>query len=70
MYNYIPAYTVQAPHRHNSVAIYLCIDVDDEATKNELVYTLMGKELDKNNQIINHIKMVWKKHHCFTTPPG
>ena len=70
LYNQIPPNSVQEPHRHNSVAIDLCIEVDEESSKNGMVYTLMGKELDKNNQIVDPVKMVWKKHCCFTTPPG
>ena len=63
LYNFIPPNTVQPPHKHNSVAIDLCVDVDEEASNKGLVYTLMGKELDKNNNIINPVKIVWKKHH-------
>jgi gentisate 1,2-dioxygenase len=70
LYNFISPNTVQKPHRHNSVAIDLCIDVDEEASNKCLVYTLMGKSINNNNEIIDPIKMVWKKHHCFTTPPG
>lgn len=70
LYNFIPPNSVQPPHKHNSIAIDLCVDVDEEASNKGLVYTLMGKELDKNNNIINPVKIVWKKHHSFITPPG
>ena len=70
LYNFIPSNSVQPPHKHNSVAIDLCVDVDEEASNKGLVYTLMGKELDKNNNIVNPVKIVWKKHHSFITPPG
>ncbi len=70
LYNYIAPHTTQNPHRHNSVAIDLCIDVDDDASDQDLVYTLMGEHLDENNNIINPTKMVWKKNQCFSTPPG
>ena len=68
--NSINANTVQKAHRHNSIAIDLCIDVDEEASNKGLVYTLMGKTLDDNNNIVDPIKMVWKKNCTFTTPPG
>tara|TARA_B100001287_G_C22640564_1_gene509902 strand:- start:384 stop:1268 length:885 start_codon:yes stop_codon:yes gene_type:complete len=68
--NSIGPNTIQKPHRHNSLAIDLCTDVDKEASKNGLVYTLMGKSLNENNEIIDPIKMVWKKNCTFTTPPG
>ena len=68
LYNCIAPNSIQQPHKHNSVAIDLCIDVDEAA--DGLVYTLMGKHIDENNKIIDPIKMVWKKHNCFTTPPG
>ena len=70
LYNFIPPKTVQPAHRHNSVAIDLCVDIDEESSNKGLIYTLMGKKLDKNNQILNPIKMIWKKHHSFVTPPG
>lgn len=70
LYNKISPNSVQEPHRHNSVAIDLCIEVDEEASQNGLVYTLMGKDVDENNKIVDPIKMTWKKNNCFTTPPG
>ena len=68
--NSIGPKTVQNPHRHNSIAIDLCTDVDEEASNEGKVYTLMGETLDENNQIINPTKIVWKKNCTFTTPPG
>jgi len=68
LYNELPANTKQRPHRHNSVALDLCIACSDSA--NENVYTLMGSELDEEGNIINPIKMPWKGGVMFTTPPG
>lgn len=66
--NTIGPNTVQKPHRHNSIAIDLCSEMEDSS--NGLVYTLMSKEIDENGDLINPIRMNWKKHHTFTTPPG
>jgi gentisate 1,2-dioxygenase len=68
LYNELPANTKQRPHRHNSVALDLCIASTDSA--NENVYTLMGSELDEEGNIINPTKMLWKGGVMFTTPPG
>jgi gentisate 1,2-dioxygenase len=68
--NSIGPNVVQNPHRHNSVAIDLCVGISQEAEEKEQVYTLMGEKLDDKNQIINPMKMVWKKNCTFTTPPG
>jgi gentisate 1,2-dioxygenase len=68
LYNELPANTKQRPHRHNSVALDLCIACSDSA--NEKVYTLMGSELDEEGNIINPIKMPWKGGVMFATPPG
>ena len=67
LYNQLPANTKQRPHRHNSVALDLCIACSDSA--NENVYTLMGSELDAEGNIINPTKMYWKEGVMFTTPP-
>ena len=64
--NSISPHTVQKPHKHNSIAIDLCIDADQDGK----VYTLMGKSLDENGNVQDPIKMVWKKGCTFTTPPG
>ena len=68
LYNQLPANTKQRPHRHNSVALDLCIACTDSA--NENVYTLMGNELDEEGNIVNPTKMYWKDGVMFTTPPG
>jgi len=65
LYNELPPNTVQKPHRHNSVALDLCIKCEDS----ENVYTLMGKELDENGNIVNPKKVHWKQGSMFITPP-
>jgi gentisate 1,2-dioxygenase len=58
----------QAPHRHNSVALDLAV-VGDARGKGE-VYSLLGRELDKEGRIIDPVKVVWKSGGVFVTPPG
>ena len=61
---YLPKGSVQKPHRHNSVAIDLAIDAP------EGVYTLVGKSLDGDGNIINGERVYWKSGSVFVTPPG
>ena len=66
LFNELPPQTRQKPHRHNSVALDLCISCDDE----ENVYTLMGEALDEHGNILKPTKVYWKKSEMFITPPG
>ena len=66
LYNELPPNTIQRPHKHNSVALDLCIGCSDS----ENIYTLIGDELDENKNIVNPIKVNWKKGEMFITPPG
>jgi gentisate 1,2-dioxygenase len=64
--NSIPADTVQRPHRHNSVALDLCVS----AAASGNVYTLMGKEIDAEGFIVDPIRCDWHPGTVFITPPG
>lgn len=64
--NTLPPGDAQRPHRHNSVALDLCV----HAEPGEGVYTLMGPELDEQGWVKNPVKCVWKSGAVFTTPPG
>ena len=66
LYNELPPKTIQKPHKHNSVALDLCIKCSDS----ENIYTLIGEELDSNGNIINPKKVYWKEGCMFITPPG
>jgi hypothetical protein len=64
---------VQRPHRHQSVAVDLCV----WAPEGDGVYTLMGPKLDPvtglptgSPQSQGAVKCVWRTGACFTTPPG
>lgn len=62
--NSIPGNTVQRPHRHNSVALDLCVGASPG------VYTLMGEEIDQDGHIINPVRCNWSPGGVFITPPG
>tara|TARA_Y100000389_G_scaffold23604_1_gene20259 strand:+ start:221 stop:1210 length:990 start_codon:yes stop_codon:yes gene_type:complete len=62
--NSIPAKSVQRAHRHNSVALDLAVSAEEN------VYTLMGKEVDANGDIIDPIRCDWTSGGVFVTPPG
>ena len=63
--NVLPSHSSQKPHRHNSVALDLCVSGGSEK-----VYTLMGKNVDEEGNIIDPIRCVWKTGAVFITPPG
>lgn len=63
--NVIPPGDAQRPHRHNSVALDLCVNAASEG-----VYTLMGPELDAEGWVKDPIRCDWKTGGVFTTPPG
>ncbi|MGD1937563.1 MAG: hypothetical protein ACFCA4_08425 [Cyanophyceae cyanobacterium] len=64
LYNLVPPHSAQKPHRHNSVALDLGVFAKGST------YTLIGKSLDKNGNIVNPVKMMWESHGVFVTPPG
>ena len=66
LYNELPANTRQRPHRHNSVALDLCISSSDDGK----VYTLLSDKLDEKGELVNPIKVEWKTSEMFITPPG
>lgn len=63
--NVISGNTAQKPHRHNSIAIDLCVSAEENK-----VYTLMGKELNEDGSVKDPIKRYWKANSIFITPPG
>jgi gentisate 1,2-dioxygenase len=62
--NVLPAGAVQKPHRHNSVALDLCIDAHPGT------YTLIGERIDEHGEIIDPQRAEWVSGAAFTTPPG
>jgi hypothetical protein len=65
LYNELPPKITQKPHKHNSVALDLCIKCSDS----ENIYTLIGEKLDEDGNIINPQRVNWKEGSMFITPP-
>ncbi|MDX8397486.1 MAG: hypothetical protein R8K49_04110 [Mariprofundaceae bacterium] len=64
LFNLLPKGEVQKAHRHNSVALDLAV------TSGPNTYTLIGKDIDENGDIINPIRADWASNCVFITPPG
>jgi gentisate 1,2-dioxygenase len=64
MYGIVPAGAMQAPHRHQSVALDLIIDCQPG------VYSLVGTELNADGSIRNPQRIDWQPGGAFITPPG
>jgi gentisate 1,2-dioxygenase len=64
LFNELPAGVVQKAHRHNSVALDLCIAAAPGT------YTLIGESLDAEGRIVGGRKMEWQPGAAFSTPPG
>ena len=63
--NILPANQFQKPHRHNSVALDLCVSAKEKG-----VYTLMGPELDDKGNVKDPVRCDWETGSVFVTPPG
>jgi gentisate 1,2-dioxygenase len=63
--NILPQHSVQRPHRHNSVALDLCVSGGSEE-----VYTLMGPELGEDGWVKDPLRIHWISGGVFITPPG
>jgi gentisate 1,2-dioxygenase len=64
MFGVLPAGRVQLPHRHESVALDFIIDCQPGC------YTLIGKELDDEGNLVNPKRADWEPGSAFVTPPG
>jgi len=64
MFGLLPVNAVQAPHRHQSVAVDLVVDAKPGC------YTLVGRSLDKDGKIKDGERFEWQPHAVFVTPPG
>jgi len=64
MQGVVPAGAVQAPHRHQSVALDLILDCDPGC------YTLVGSSCDAEGRIRDPRRIDWEPGGAFITPPG
>ena len=64
--NVLPAHTTQPPHRHNSVAIDLCIS----ASPGAYVNTAMSQCLHSDGTLVDPQRVQWESGAAFVTPPG
>jgi len=64
LFNLLPAGEVQKPHRHQSVALDLAVSSGPNT------YTLIGKNVDADGNIIDPVKADWATSTVFITPPG
>jgi len=64
MYGLLPVDTVQRPHRHQSVALDLVGDCAPGC------FTLVGRSIDADGEIVDPIRVDWEPHSAFVTPPG
>lgn len=64
MYGLLPIDAVQRPHRHQSVALDLVGDCEPGC------YTLVGRSIDANGDIIDPTRVDWEPNSAFVTPPG
>jgi gentisate 1,2-dioxygenase len=64
LYNLLPRQTRQKAHRHNSIALDLCVSAGPDT------YTMIGRDLDADGNIVNPVKAMWTPGSVFVTPPG
>ena len=64
LYNLVPPHSSQKPHRHNSIALDLAVSAKADT------YTLIGKSIDGDGNIINPLKVTWQPYSVFVTPPS
>nr|WP_234361313.1 cupin [Francisella tularensis] len=65
LYDVLPKNSVQLPHRHNSVALDICLSAPTSGC-----YTLMSEKIDSQGNHINPVRMDWSTNGAFITPPG
>ena len=64
MFGILPVNAVQAPHRHQSVAVDLVVDAKPGC------YTMVGRSLGPDGRIKDGERFDWEPHGVFITPPG
>ncbi len=64
MFGILPVGAVQAPHRHQSVAVDFVVDAQPGC------YTMVGARLANDGSIADGERFDWERHSVFVTPPG
>jgi gentisate 1,2-dioxygenase len=64
MFGIVEPHSFQKPHRHQSIALDLIVDCKKGC------YTLVGTEIDKDNKIVDPVRVDWEPGLGFVTPPG
>ncbi len=64
MFGILPVGVVQAPHRHQSVAVDFVVDAQPGC------YTMVGSKLAADGSIADGERFDWEPHSVFVTPPG
>ncbi len=64
MFGRLPVGALQAPHRHQSVALDLVVDAHPGC------YTLVGRSLGPDGRIRDPQRVDWRPGSAFVTPPG
>jgi gentisate 1,2-dioxygenase len=64
MFGILPVNAVQAPHRHQSVAVDLVVNAKPGC------YTMVGRSLGADGRIKDGERFDWEPHGVFVTPPG
>jgi len=64
MLGILPVNAVQAPHRHQSVAVDLVVNAKPGC------YTMVGRSLGPDGRIKDGERFDWEPHGVFITPPG
>jgi gentisate 1,2-dioxygenase len=64
MYGIVKPGSMQKPHRHQSVALDFIVSCGPGS------YTLIGREIDANGDIVNPARQDWVSGMAFVTPPG
>ena len=64
MFGILPVGAVQAPHRHQSVAVDFVVDAQPGC------YTMVGSKLANDGSIADGERFDWEPHSVFVTPPG
>jgi len=64
LYNLLPKRSRQKAHRHNSIALDFCVTAGPDT------YTLIGRKLNDDGNIVDPIRADWAPGAAFVTPPG